>query len=98
MVDDYVETHDGSWPSSWNDLEATDRCRERGLAISVYPRYTSIDFTLTSDQLIEEPDLIFQAVSPSSGEYICYPDARLLLGRILETIRRERSTQKPIDP
>lgn len=94
MVQDYVETHDGNWPSSWEDLEGTEHYKGRGLELSVYPQYSRVDFTLTSDQILEDPSLIYQAVVPSSGKYICYPDARLHLDRILDTIRRkcERKT------
>ncbi len=95
MVEDYVESHDGKWPSNWNDLEGTDRYRGRGLEMSAYLPYVSISFTLTSDQILEEPDLIYQAVLPSSGEYVCYPDARLHLEHILETIRREYEPNAP---
>ncbi len=91
MVKEYVETHDGQWPSTWGDLEETDRFKERGLKMSVYPQFVAVDFTLTSDQLIQEPDLIHHAVCPVGGGYICYPHAGDHLQDILQTIRRERS-------
>jgi hypothetical protein len=90
MVDDYVRTHDGKWPSSWEDLEGTETFKRRGCGLAYFQRYTSVDFTLTSEQLIEKPGLIYHAVTPIDMD-ICDQQARQYLDRVLQAIRDARS-------
>ena len=58
MVSDYVKSHDRKWPTSWDDLDATETARESKLDSSYYKKYTVVDFTFTSEQLLENPSLI----------------------------------------
>jgi hypothetical protein len=92
IVDDYVRTHGGNWPSSWGDLDATEAARRSQSSSSYWRKYTRVDFTLTSEQLIENPDLIYDAVTPLSGEYFVYPNAREDLDRVMQAIRDARKS------
>ena len=63
MVDDYVNTHGGGWPSSWEDLDGTRTAKQLApLDSSYFRRYTTVDFVLTAEQLIDDPALIYDAV------------------------------------
>ena len=90
IVEDYVRTHDGKWPSSWEDLEGTETFKQSSSSLAYFQRYSAVDFSLTSEQLLEKPELIYNAVTPLSGEYLCYPNARRDLDRVLQTIRDAR--------
>ncbi len=90
MIKDYVETHEGNWPSSWEGLEETDRFRQRGIEMSHYRPYAKVDFSLTSDQLMQQPESISEAVRPVSGKFICYPHAADHLQEILRAIQNKR--------
>ena len=95
IVEDYVKTHDGNWPVAWEDLDGTETSHATRLDSSYWRRYTRVDFTLTSEQLIEKPDLIYDAVKPLSGEYIVYPHARQDLERVMQAIRDARKLRTP---
>lgn len=92
IVEDYVKTHDGNWPVSWEDLDGTEEARARRQASSYWRRYTRADFTLTSEQLIRNPGLIYDAVKPVKGKYIVYPNAKLLLDDLMQAIRDARKS------
>ena len=93
MIQEYVETNNGKWPSAWEDLKETDRFAQRGLSISDYQQYAFVDFSLTSDQLIQKPELIYEAVAPIRIEYVVYPHARDDLQHVVETMRRQHSRE-----
>ncbi len=96
IVEDYIRTHDAKWPSSWEELEDAETFKETskqsGCRLAYFQRYTAADFSLTSEQLLEKPERIYNAVTPANGEYVCYPNARRHLDRVLQAIRdvRER--------
>jgi len=95
IVEDYVTTHDGNWPVSYEDLDGTETAHATGLASSYWRRYTRVDFTLTSEQLIKNPDLIYDAVTRLSGDYVVYPHARRDLDRLMQAIRDARKSPTP---
>lgn len=88
MVEDYVKTHEGNWPRSWEDLDGTDTAKRfRPLDSSYWRRYTKVDFTIKSEQLVVDPELIYHAVMPVSGSYLVYPHARQDLDKVMRAIR-----------
>jgi hypothetical protein len=98
IIEDYVRMHDGNWPSAWDELDDVQTDRERSsLGSSYWRRYTSVDFTLTSEQLIENPDLISDAVKPLNSEYIVYPHARQDLNDLMQAIREAKRLPKRPD-
>jgi hypothetical protein len=46
MLEDYVANHDGNWPSSWQDLDATETAKQLSSDSSYYRRYTAVNFSL----------------------------------------------------
>ena len=46
MVDQYVRSHGGKWPTSWADLGQADNSR--------YAKHTCINFGLTSKDLLKD--------------------------------------------
>jgi hypothetical protein len=54
---------------------------------SYWGKYTTVDFTIRSEQLIANPDLIYRAVMPSGGGYHVYPHARRDLDSVMKAIR-----------
>lgn len=96
MIEDYVKTHNGNWPQSWEDLDGTETARRLApLDSSYWRRYTGVDFTLTSEQLVEHPDLIYEAVTPLSGRYHIYPGARRDLDGLMGAIRETKGRPAP---
>jgi hypothetical protein len=88
MVEDHVKTHDGEWPSSWDDLDRTETAMHSApLNSSYYRQYTNVNFTLTAEQLIANPALIYGAVMPITGHYSVYPHARSDLDGVMQAIR-----------
>ncbi len=95
MVDDYVGTHDGDWPSSWEDLDGTDAAKRNApRGSSYFRRYTTVDFTLTTEQLIGNPELIYDAVTPLTHKYMVYSHARRDLNGVMQTIRQARARRR----
>ena len=91
LVEDYVKMHHGNLPLSWKDLDGTEMAKRLApLDSSYWRRYTRVDFTLTSEQLVEHPDMIYQAVTPLSGRYHVYPHARRDLDGLMQAIRDAR--------
>jgi hypothetical protein len=91
MVEDYVKTNEGNWPTSWEDLDRTDTAKRFLPRDSSYwRRYTTVDFTIQSEQLIADPELIYHAVMPVSRNYVVYPHARQDLDRVMKAIREAR--------
>ncbi len=91
MVEDYVKIHDGHWPLSWEDLDGTETAKYLApLDSSYFRRYTTVNFALTSEQLIANPTLIYDAVRPLSGKYHVYPHARQDLDRVMQAIREAK--------
>ncbi|MHB9081554.1 MAG: hypothetical protein ACYC3X_29130 [Pirellulaceae bacterium] len=78
MVEQYVRAHDGKWPSSWSDLGQDDG--------SDFPKYTRINFTIRSENLLKDRDMIYSAITPTSGEYTIYPNADRNLESLLQAI------------
>jgi hypothetical protein len=88
MVEDYVKTHNGKWPSSWEDLDGTATAKRLAPLDSRYFRqYATVNFALTAEQLITNPDLIYDAVMPLSRKYTVYPHARMDLDEVMQAIR-----------
>jgi hypothetical protein len=91
MVEEYVKTHDGRWPSSWQDLDATETAKYNApLDSSYYRKYAVVNFALTREDLRQDPRLIYRAVLPLSGCYSVYPHARNDLDNVMELIRRSK--------
>jgi hypothetical protein len=95
MVEDYVKSHEGNWPKSWEDLDGTETAKRMNWADSSYwRRYTKVDFTVQSEQLIADPKLIYRSVLPMNGEYHVYPDAKMDLDKVMEAIREAKKAAK----
>ena len=96
MVEDYAKTHNGNWPMSWEDLDGTETAmRLAPLDSSYWRKYTTVDFTVRSEQLISDPELIYLAVMPISGKYFVYPHARRDLDKVLQAIREAKRSPTP---
>ena len=96
MIEDYLTTHEGNWPLSWEDLDGTETAKQFApLDSSYWRKYTTVDFTVRSEQLLSDPELIYNAVMPVSGEYFVYPHARRDLDRVLQAIREAKRLQRP---
>lgn len=90
MVEDYVKSHDGQWPSSWQDLDETKTGKRLGSRSSYYRQFAAVDFSCHSEQLLRDPAAIYEAVTPVSRRYVMYPHAKQDLDRVLQTIRDAR--------
>ena len=76
-LEKYVETHNGKWPTCWKDLgDGTD-----------LSKYTRFRFDLTSEGILQNPNLIYQAVTPHSGVYYTYPHAEQRLKGVLKKVQ-----------
>lgn len=66
LLDEYVATHDGAWPRSWNDLEGLPS-REWGeyqwpVHSQEIQRYVVVDFAVNSKDLAEQKTRVIDAV------------------------------------
>src|SRR5262245_16780438 len=77
----YIETHDGEWPKAWADLEMARNMSE----------FTTVNFNLTSSQILQNTQLLYSAVLPKTGMYLTYPHAKSDLDRVLEMIREKHA-------
>ncbi len=83
-LEKYVQQHDGRWPESSSDLG------------DKYPAGGSVhvDYTATSERLIENPELPRNAVRPSSGKFYTYPHYDETI-RGLHAVLRETNSTAP---
>ncbi len=79
----YVHEHDGQWPTSWSDLTERDDVT----------RYAVVRFDISSDDILKDRNLIYDAIRPASGDFRTYPRARQDLDRLYETIAKAKAKQ-----
>lgn len=83
-VQEYVEANGGQWPRSWEVIgDGTD-----------HSEYTVVRFDLSAEEILEDKQLIFGAIRPTSGRYLTYPHAARDLGRLYEAILRAHEEQQ----
>lgn len=75
-ISNYVLKNDGKWPSSPGALD---------------DRYTAgsgvfVDYSVTTDELIENPDKLKEAVRPESGKFYTYPHYQRDLDALLDAL------------
>lgn len=80
-VTTYVQDNNGDWPDSWSDLDVNESIHEDVV----------IRFDVTSEQILENPDLIHEVIVPSTGQYRTYPYAQSDLEYLLKVIRELRT-------
>lgn len=66
-VTKYVDTHEGLWPRSWNDLPVSEAIREK----------VRIRFDVEPSNLIRDHDALRAAIQPLGGDYHTYPHSEL---------------------
>jgi hypothetical protein len=79
-VTTYVETHNGQWPTNWDEIEPWPGVRE----------VVVIQFDVDIDRLIDDPEAIHSTIVPITGPYGTYPHAREDLERLRATLKRMR--------
>jgi hypothetical protein len=90
MVEEFVIRNNGRWPKSWTEL--IDAQTDGNTPDTDFLRkYTIVDFSITSDQLLNDPELIYRSIVPAIGEYGFYPYARRDLEQLLQAIRDAHS-------
>jgi hypothetical protein len=77
-VTGFVESHNGRWPQSWDDVPEGNYAR----------RYVQIRFDVSIDELVRDPILIHSAIIPVSGVYYTYPHAEEQLNRLRDVLVR----------
>lgn len=79
-LEQYVREHDGKWPQSTADLG--DKYPAGGAV--------HVDYSVTADRLLEDPELLRDSVRPSSGKFFTFPhyDERI---RGLHAVLREKN-------
>ena len=80
-VIEYVETHNGAWPQSWDDLNGSVHDK----------KYVQIDFQADSGELLRTPSRIQTAIQVT-GKYTTYPHAARDLNRLLDVIREHHKS------
>lgn len=79
----YIQQHDGRWPESPSDLG--DKYPVGG--------EVHVDYSMTSSRLIENPELLREAVRPSSGKFYTYPHYDELIDDLHATIRETNQNE-----
>jgi hypothetical protein len=77
-VKQFVESHNGQWPQSWDDIPGGDHARQ----------YVRIRFDVRAEDLIADSNLIYTAIMPTSGVYYTYPHAERQLDQLFESLAR----------
>ncbi len=90
LLDEYVDQHEGDWPSSWAELEELPN-REGGMyewpadSLEVQ-QYVSVDFSADPERLLRQKVGEFDAVLPI-GSYYPFQDSGQVI-KLLETISK----------
>ncbi len=84
-IESYVLHNNGDWPSSPEDLE------------NKYPveGNVTIDYSITSEELIADPSKLQQAVRPRSGKFYTYPYYKQDLEQLLRFLKADYSVSPP---
>ena len=77
-VGEYIEAHDGRWPTNWDEIEPWPGVRE----------LVVVKFDVDVDRLIEDPEAIQSTIVPITGPYDVYPHARADLRWLREQLIR----------
>jgi hypothetical protein len=77
-VTQFVESHKGQWPKSWDDIPDGNSCRH----------YVRMRFDVKTDDLVADPNLIQSAIAPASGVYHTYPHAERQLNQLRDVLVR----------
>jgi len=82
----YVQQHDGQWPESASDL---------GGRFPVAGK-VHIDYSMTSDRLIESPALLRNAVRPRSGKFYTYPHYDEMIHELHAVLRETNQSDQAV--
>ena len=74
-VTKFVESHKGQWPRNWNELGDGD-----------YSEYVKMDFDVSEEELLTDPDRIHSAIVPVTGKYHTYPHATRQLNELRDVL------------
>lgn len=77
-VTQFVESHKGQWPQSWDDIPEGNYARQ----------YVRMRFDVNIDELVGDPILIQSAIVPLSGVYYTYPHAERKLNELRDVLVR----------
>jgi hypothetical protein len=76
-VTTFVETHKGQWPRSWEELGHGD-----------VSEFVKMDFAVSIDELLADPNRIHSAIIPVTGRYHTFPHATRNLNYLREQIEK----------
>lgn len=82
---DFVELHNGQWPTGWEDLPNGDHARQ----------LVRMRFDVKTDEVIRDPELIHSTIVPVTGEYHTYPHAEMQLNELREVLIRYHGGEVP---
>lgn len=74
----FVESHNGQWPRSWDDIPDGDFARQ----------YARMKFDVNIDELAANPISIQSAIVPVTGVYHTYPHAEEQLNQLRDSMVR----------
>ena len=74
----YVRTHQGNWPRSWEDIPQSNFARP----------YVKVRFDVDREELVASPSLIQTTIRPMSGKYRVYPHAERQLYELRDELAR----------
>lgn len=88
VVEQYVESHDGAWPSSWDDLESLPETGAwyEPMNFEMAREIVDIDFEAKPEELAKQSPGQFEAIRPKRPVLDYRSDPRVT--SLLETIRR----------
>lgn len=72
----FVEENNGDWPTSWEQLGVSEEIQ--GLVV--------MRFDVTSEQILADPDLIYEVIQPVTGPFRVYPHSEENLEYLRERI------------
>lgn len=91
MVEVYVIKNNGEWPSSWQEL--VNAQPDPTYKVDYLRAQTIVDFSITSTEILNDPELIYRSISPVRGNFGFYPQSQQDFERLLQAIRDAHSTK-----
>jgi hypothetical protein len=89
LVGKFVDSHEGRWPTSWDELGAPEHLRDGDVRI---------DFDVDPERLIEDPLLIYSVITPYSGSFRKFPHSKLYLNDLRRIIAEKRNALDRMPP
>ena len=87
-IDVYLRENEGMWPTSADDLGG------------IYPigGDVTIDYDVTSAEILAQPELLRNSIRPRSGKFLTYPHYDMQIDSLVETLQETKPSEQCVPP